>query len=187
MNAIVDLILKTHQETGWKNNAFEYNLYPFDNKSKIIFRHIKFKYYKTIKNNLGYNCKLSAEPMSSFIKTVTEMEVNKDEIYFDFHIKNQNTFKKCIEKSIETFISLKLCDSCLRIYHKDRLDSNGVCLTCHLQNLIEVKKENCCICLDTECIKLVHALPCGHEFHFACLTKLVKKECPLCRNCFRLR
>jgi hypothetical protein len=182
---IVNEIIKQQK---WKDNMFLYEFYPLDNHSKIKFRHVRLKILRIMKQYTGT---LSVEIMSYCIKTVQETErYNKkksDNIYFDFQIKTQPTFKKCIEQLIKTLQTIDTCQSCNRIYRLENLDENKVCFTCHLQNMFEIKKDQCCICLDTDCVKLFHALPCKHEFHFSCLSKLEKKECPLCRDCFTLR
>lgn len=183
---IVNEIIKQQK---WKNNnVFLYEFYPLDNNSKIKFRHVRLKITRTIKLYTGI---LSVEIMSHCIKTVEETErynkKNSDNIYFDFAVKTQSTFKKCIEQLLKTLQNLDSCHSCNRIYKIENLDEHKVCFTCHLQNMFEIKKENCCICLDDDSVKLFHALPCKHEFHFSCLSKLEKKECPLCRDCFELR
>ena len=43
--------------------------------------------------------------------------------------------------------------------------------------------EDCCICLDNECIQSWSYLPCGHKFHASCVSIWVDTHhtCPVCR------
>ena len=186
---IVKQILFKFNKTGWKDDQFEMEIYPYDNKSTISFRHVVMNFKKQW--NM-YSCKLKLEILNYCILTVEESERDvkrgdEDYIIFDFNIKPEKTFNKCIESTIKQIYDVCFCESCLRVYDKSELDSEDVCLNCNIQHIFETKKDTCCICMDAECVKLNHRLPCEHEFHFTCLTKLKKKECPLCRACFSLR
>lgn len=191
---ITQLILHQFSQKGWKHNKFELEIFPFDNKSKIKFRYILFSFLRSQKGKKAtYSCKIKIESFEYCILTVEESERkvnrnNDDFIYFSFDISEEKDFRKCIEKTMNYFTDIKVCESCNRIHYKTSLDNQGICLNCNMQYLFEIQKEEgCTICLDTDCVKLVHLLPCEHEFHFSCLTKLTKKECPLCRACFSLR
>ena len=187
---IKTLLLQKLKKEGWKNNQFIYELYPYDNKSSIKFRYLKFK-FKRERAASKFSCDLTIENYEYCILTVEEAEreiksSDDDFIYFTFNIKPEKNITKCIESGIQFLTEVKLCESCQRIFHKDNLDEYNFCLTCNIQSIFE-KRDFCAICHDGENVKLMHKLPCEHEFHFSCLTKLRKKECPLCRNCFSLR
>ncbi len=188
---ISQLLLQQFSQKGWKNDKFQFEIFPYDNKSKIKFRYISFSFHKHAKNS--FSCSIDIESFEYCILTVEEAERkinrnNDDFIYFSFSVPEQRTFKKSIEKTLEYFKDITICESCNRIFHKTNLDENNTCLNCNVQYLFEKRnEEGCSICLDNTCVKLVHRLPCDHEFHFSCLTKLLKKECPLCRACFSLR
>jgi len=187
---IKTLLLQKLSKQGWKNNEFIYELFPYDNKSSIKFRYLKFKFKRERKTS-KFSCELTIENYDYCILTVEESDreiksSNDDFIYFTFKIKPEKNITKCIETAISHLTEIKLCESCQRIYHKDDLDQFDCCLTCNIQSIFE-KRDFCAICHDGDNVKLMHKLPCEHEFHFSCLTKLRKKECPLCRNCFSLR
>jgi len=44
--------------------------------------------------------------------------------------------------------------------------------------------EECCICLDTDNIRAWSILPCGHKFHWECVSTWIRsnKTCPVCRH-----
>jgi hypothetical protein len=185
---IKTLLLQKLNKQGWKNNEFIYELFPYDNKSSIKFRYLKFKFKRERKL---FSCDLTIENHDYCILTVEESDreiksSNDDFIYFTFKIKPEKNITKCIETAVSHLTEIKLCESCQRIFHKDDLDQFNCCLTCNIQSIFE-KRDFCAICHDGDNVKLMHKLPCEHEFHFSCLTKLRKKECPLCRNCFSLR
>ena len=188
---ILNLILQQFSKQGWKNNNFRIDIYPYDNKSSIKYRHVIFDFKKNY--NKTFSSSISIETFEYCILTVEESEQKIDKkdddfIKFTFCTKPVKYFKKCVEKTLECFNEIKVCESCNRIFHKSELDNNKTCLTCNVQYSFEIRKEEgCSICLDSSSIKLMHRLPCEHEFHFSCLTKLTKKECPLCRACFALR
>ncbi len=187
---IKSLLLKKINKEGWKDNQFDYEVYPYDNKSSIKFRYLKLN-FKRERSTSKFSCELTIENYDYCILTVdeTEREIKSsddDFIYFKFNIRPEKNITKCIESAIDYLIEVKLCESCQRIYHKDDLDKFNFCLTCNIQSIFE-KRDFCSICHDNENVKLMHKLPCEHEFHFSCLTKLRKKECPLCRACFSLR
>jgi hypothetical protein len=187
LSTIKECILKSLNTKGWKNDEFMWDFYPYDNKSTIMFRYVKFKFKKDVK----FSCDLSVENFNFCILTVDESEQeikssDDDFVYFYFKIKPAKTITKCVERALQFFSELKCCESCLRIYHKLDLDKNDCCCACNMQSIFE-KRDFCCICHDSENVKLTHRLPCLHEFHFSCLTKLKKRECPLCRACFSLR
>jgi hypothetical protein len=197
LNHISELILQQFSQKGWDNyDKYVFELFPFDNKSKIKFRYILFTFTRLKKGKKGKNvfsCQIEIESFEYCILTVEESERkinrdNEDFITFSFDVPVQKTFRKCIKKTMEYFTNIKICESCNRINYKTSMDKDNICLTCNIQYLFEIRKdEGCTICIDKDCIKLVHRLPCEHEFHFSCLTKLTKKECPLCRACFSLR
>jgi len=190
---IKKLLLQKLNKDGWKNDEFIYEMYPYDNKSCIKFRYLKFKFRKWKKSfgKQSFTCELTVENYDYCILTVEESDQkvessNEDFIYFYFKMKPEKNITNCVGNAIQYLIDINLCKSCQRVFHKDDLDDFNFCLTCNIQSIFE-KGDFCAICHDNENVKLNHKLPCDHEFHFSCLTKLRKKECPLCRACFSLR
>lgn len=64
-------------------------------------------------------------------------------------------------------------------FAKYNLEFFPVCGTHH--NLIQ-KQDDCAVCLDTISSHKSIKLSCGHWFHINCLTRCMKRECPLCRK-----
>ncbi len=50
------------------------------------------------------------------------------------------------------------------------------------QVLLDINQE-CCICMDNDCIQLWSSLPCGHMFHASCVYQWIVTHhtCPVCR------
>ncbi|XP_015910352.3 RING finger protein 145 homolog [Parasteatoda tepidariorum] len=48
---------------------------------------------------------------------------------------------------------------------------------------IATNAENCIICLESELVSDMYALPCSHSFHSSCIFKWFKRKlsCPICR------
>lgn len=62
---------------------------------------------------------------------------------------------------------------------------DGMCHNCMINNIIDCENKNieeitCSICLEQT--KSYFTTHCGHKFHRACLSRLEKKNCPMCRK-----
>jgi hypothetical protein len=106
---------------------------------------------------------------------------NKDQFMFrslDFSLK------KALLDGLERINQYIFCIHCGYIVKEEQyMFEKKKCDSCLLTDLLAVKKEKgdyCSICHD-DC-KNSYALPCGHKFHRACLSKCVHKICPLCRK-----
>jgi hypothetical protein len=61
----------------------------------------------------------------------------------------------------------------------------GMCHNCMINTIIDCENKNiqeitCSICLEQT--KSYFTIHCGHKFHRACLSRLEKKNCPMCRK-----
>jgi len=192
--SIIELISFKIEQKGWKEDAddethkFKLVIYPFSGLCKYKIRYIditfiKHKYEK-------YQCILRVEHEGYCILTVEEEEEyyegKEDHIYFSFTSELFDNLKDAILCSVNTLIELEKCASCNRIYNKRDLDKNDICLQCLLESLIQIKDE-CAICMDTEIPKIQYQFDCGHKYHFGCIIKLSKYQCPLCRRPFKLK
>lgn len=71
------------------------------------------------------------------------------------------------------------------VFHIDK--ESEVCSECLSLRCVQDIKEICCICKDEDSFCVYYKLPCDHSFHFACLTKMNKLSCPLCRKDFEFK
>ena len=77
------------------------------------------------------------------------------------------------------------CDHCGRIRSIGLYDkTQEMCQNCLMENYMNeyknIESEYCSICLEhTKTFITTH---CGHKFHRACISKLKKNECPMCRK-----
>ena len=166
----------------WKDDAYVFEFFPFDNDTSIKARYIKFHFTKFDK----YKATVTLENMTHCILKVEEAEKkNEDFQQFHFKTKQHKTFKSCLSECIKIIKESDHCVSCNRFYlPKDLV--NNVCLDCYFQVLIE-NHEECAICYDDTLPRLYQKLPCKHAFHFSCLLKMNKRECPLCRHPFKFK
>jgi len=192
--SIVDLISLKIDQKGWQEDddeeskKFKIVLYPFSGACKYKFRYVDMNFIK--KKSEKYQCVLRVEHEGYCILTVEEEEGyydhKEDHIYFSFYSDMYDTLKDAILFGVNTLMELEKCSSCNRFYTKKELDKNDICLHCLLESLIQIKDE-CAICMDTEIPKLQYQFECGHKYHFGCIIKLSKHQCPLCRRPFKLK
>ena len=57
-----------------------------------------------------------------------------------------------------------------------------------LNNVVLSTAQECCICMDNECIQPWRGLPCGHMFHASCVSRWIDTHhtCPVCRFDMRI-
>lgn len=101
---------------------------------------------------------------------------------------------KIVNDKIEPLSKEELVDRCLNIIHKIKkcescnqsqyLEKGSVCNRCMHYRVTQKIDELCCICKDENFLGVYYYLPCGHSFHFSCVRKILKKECPMCRKVF---
>lgn len=191
--SIADLIINKIKVIGWKNNnenkkVFTMELFPFASFINIKYRYIKIK---IIKNKKSYTGDICIENTKYSMLEVEEDENydNQDDDMLQFNFKVQKPIlKDCIIECINIINTVKNCESCNRIYEKDDLATNNICLQCLLEyNNQDHETEECIICMDKDSPKLYYKLYCEHIFHFNCLSKLKKFCCPMCRFPFKFK
>jgi len=186
-DSIYNILLKNILKKGWKEEddekKFELELYPYNSKIPIKYRYLKL----IIKNNdKDYEGTLLVEnfKFSLLYNDEDYQDDSGDFLQFEFESKKKH-LKECVLDMLDKLINIDNCNSCNRIYEKYNLDE-GTCIHCLLQYHMDIIEEDCecAICLDKEVIKLYYKLPCEHNFHFNCLSKMKKLQCPLCRTPF---
>jgi hypothetical protein len=186
--------MKTQNLSKDKQFSFEYELYPYVTHNPYC----RFRYAKVIINkmNHSYEATLCVENNNFSLLHEHEDSDSDDEDYEDYDNEDMLQFffyasnkklKKCILEILDTFNNVVNCGSCNRIFHKNDLNSQKICLHCLLEFKIQDTSNECAICMDSECEKLQYFLPCKHSFHFTCITKLKRFVCPMCRQPFRLK
>lgn len=184
--------MKTHNLSKDKHFSFVYELYPYVTHNNYC----RFRYAKLMinKNNDSYQATICIENNIHSLLHLDEdsedyyyeNQENEDMLQFVFYASNKK-LKKCITEALDIFNNVTNCGSCNRLFHKNDLNSNKICLHCLLEFNIQDIPNECAICMDSECTKLQYFLPCKHSFHFTCITKLKKFICPMCRHPFRLK
>ena len=191
-NSIIELITKQINEKGWTteddNTFFKLELYPFEGICKYKVRFMETTIIKTSDNK--YQSVVKLENTNFCMLTVEEednyYEDKEDFSFFYFKSEKLPDIKEAILFMINTLVDIKKCSSCNRLYDSKDLDKNDICLHCLLESIIQ-EKDECIICMDTELPKIHYQLNCGHKFHFGCIIKLKKLQCPLCRKPFILK
>jgi hypothetical protein len=190
-NLLKDCILNHIQTGSWQKTREKdkeitnVQCFPFDINIGTPFSYIKVSIEKFSPNNIcKYRGIIVIESSIPFLRTPN------DDPPDDLDLQNQRTFYtsyhpkllKVIEHTLKTLKKISLCRSCNNI-----IDTNDkTCQTCAIQLFIQKEKTECCICMDHEDTLLPYRLSCDHSFHFACLTKMKNKSCPLCRKEFSL-
>jgi len=186
--------MKTQNLSKDEQFSFEYELYPYVTHNKYC----RFRYAKLMihKNNDSYEATICIENNNHSLLHVHEDSDSEDDEYEDedyedmlqfvFYASNKK-LKKCVTEALDIFNNVTNCGSCNRLFHKNDLNSQKICLHCLLEFNIQDIPNECAICMDSECTKLQYFLPCKHSFHFTCITKLKKSICPMCRHPFRFK
>lgn len=186
--------MKTQNLSKDKQFSFEYELYPYVTHNKYC----RFRYAKLVinKKNDSYEATICIENNNHSLLHVHEDSDNEEDEYededyedmlqFEFYASNKK-LKKCVTEALDILNNVTNCGSCNRLFHKNDLNSQKICLHCLLEFNIQDIPNECAICMDSECTKLQYFLPCKHSFHFTCITKLKKNICPMCRHPFRFK
>ena len=190
-NLILEKMKKQNLDKD-KSFSFEYELYPYaTNNSNRKFNFIKIVINK--KNN-SYEASVCIENnryslLHDHEDSDTDDEddyEDEDKLQFVFYASDKK-LKKCVMGALDILNNIFNCGSCNRLFDKNDLNAQKICLHCLLEFKIQNTVNECAICMDSECTKLQYILPCNHSFHFNCLTKLKRFVCPLCRTPFRFK